>query len=83
MKRLEEIVAAYWEVGTALRHPEGSAVSTERALSRLNTSDRLRPTEHKLAESMHILRYDIIEGNDEWRGKLKVQNSTLIQFTRN
>jgi hypothetical protein len=83
MKRLERIVAAYWEVGTALRSPSAPPLACGDALKQLNTSDRLRPEEWKLAEQMHILRYDIIEGNNEWREKRKVQNSTLIQFTRN
>lgn len=84
MKRLEEIACAYWEVGTALRHPNAPALSTEKALKVLNQMDRLRPdgSEQKLAERMHTLKYDIIEGNTQWRASHKVQNSKLIQLTR-
>lgn len=68
-KRLEEVITAYWEIGTALRHPSAKAVSTERALKLLNQSDRLNAVagEHKLGANMHTLKYDIIEGNTEWR----------------
>ena len=80
--RLESIALAYWEVGTALRHPDAPACTTSHALRTLNESDRLRPTESRLSEEMHTLRYDIIEGNQEWRtpdgNKQKVQGSALI-----
>lgn len=80
MKRMEAIITAYWEVGTALRHPTAPAVSTERALKLLNQSDRLLPNaaEVNLSANMHTLRYDIIEGNTEWREKHVVQGSALI-----
>ena len=88
MNRLERIAKCYWAVGTALRHPDAPAVSTEKALKALNTSDQLRPQDAKemrLSAEMHTLRYDIIEGNTEWRSNesRKVINSTLIQFTKN
>ena len=85
MKRIEEIVSAYWAVGTALRHPDAPGMSCGDALSLLNQADRIRPgaEEQKLSEDMHELTYDIIEGNTEWREKRRVQNSRLIQFTRN
>ena len=84
MKRLEEIIRCYWEVGTALRHPDAPPVSTEKALKVLNQMDRLRPyaSEQRLGERMHTLKYDIIEGNTQWRASHKVQNSKLIQLTR-
>lgn len=85
MKRLEKIISAYWEVGTALRHPDAPSLSTERAFQLLRESDFLRPTEWKLSANMHIIRFDIIEGNTEWRQKdiekQKELNSKLIHFT--
>ena len=82
MERLEKITQAYWEVGTALRNPTGKSITTEESFKLLLESDHCRPEEWKLTAEMHILRYDIIEGNSEWRGQKKVVNSTLIQFTR-
>jgi hypothetical protein len=80
MKRLEHIISAYWEVGTALRHPDAPALTTEQAFKRLGKARRLRPEEWKLAEQMHTLKFDIIEGNTQWRHgeQQKVQDSKLI-----
>ena len=86
MKRLEEVISAYWNVGVALRHPDAPALACGDTLSLLNQADRLVPIaeEARLAEEMHTLTYDIIEGSTEWRKneKRKVINSRLIQFTR-
>ena len=82
MRRYERIAQSYWQVGHAVRHPAAPPISTETALKVLNASDRLRPDEHKLRDQMHILRYDIIEGNDKWREKRVVHGSRLIQLTR-
>jgi len=87
VKRLEEIISAYWAVGIALRHPDAPSMACGDALSLLNQADRLVPIaeESKLAEEMHTLTYDIIEGSDEWRRneKRRVHGGILIQFTRN
>ena len=84
MKRLEEIISAYWEVGTALRHPNAPPLSAEKALKQLKVMDRLlmNAEEHPLATNMHTLKYDIIEGNTQWRAPRKVQGSRLIQLTK-
>lgn len=80
MKRLEEIVSSYWAVSYAMNSPDPNApvVTTEKALHRLNDADRLRPTETKLSAKMHDLRFDIIEGNTEWRSKESPRGSALI-----
>ena len=78
MKRLEEIAAAYWRVGTAVRHPKGADMTAGDALHTLNASDRLRPEEWRLAENMHTLRFDLIEGNDKWREKQEARGSASI-----
>jgi hypothetical protein len=77
MKRLEQITSDYWDVSTALKHPDAPGMSAEDAFKKLNSSDRLRPEEWRLSENMHIVRYDIIEGNDEWREKQQVHGSVL------
>lgn len=82
MKRLEEIAAAYWQVGTALRHPAAPAITVEEALTALRIRDKCRPEEWRLAANMHEITFDIIEGNTKWREKRKVQDSRLIPFTR-
>lgn len=82
MNRFEKAVHDYWAVGIAVRHPDAPAMSTEKALRSLNSMDRLRPTEYKLSGFMHTLKFDIIEGHQEWREKPKAQSSRLIQFTR-
>ncbi len=84
MKRLEEIINAYWAVGTALRHPTAEGMTTSNALGLLNQSDRLNPVadELKLGDEMHTLRYDIIEGNTEWREKRVVQGLASILHMR-
>lgn len=86
MKRLEEVISAYWEVGTALRHPEAPPLSASDALDLLRERDRLVPVaeEARLLENMHTLTFDIIEGNTEWRShETQAVNSQLIPFTRN
>ncbi len=79
-KRLEEVITAYWVVGTALRHPDAEPLSTSGAIKLLNQGDRLRldGSEAKLSEEMHTLKYDIIEGNTEWREKRVVHGSASI-----
>jgi len=80
MKRLEEIVTAYWAVGTALRHPDAKEMSTSQAIKLLNQGDRLNlvAEEAVLSGMMHTMKYDIIEGNTEWREKVEARGSALI-----
>jgi len=66
---LEGITLAYWEVRTAVHLPEAPAMTTEKALKKLLLSDKLRPEDWRLSALMHNVRYDIIEGNTEWRDK--------------
>ena len=66
-RNLERITSDFWEVSVALNHPDSAALTAESALKALNSSDTLRPTDWRLAASMHDLRYDIIEGNTGWR----------------
>ena len=77
-RRLELITENYWMVSHSLNHPSSDALSCEKALHTINSSDRLRPDEWRLNELMHTLRYDIIEGNTEWRGNQRVVGSALI-----
>lgn len=74
--RLEQITTDYWRVSSALRSPRGAkGLTTEDALGTLNSSDRLRPEEWRLMDLMHIIRFDIIEGNTKWREQRRVVNS--------
>jgi hypothetical protein len=81
-RRLEEITEAYWAVGTALRHPDAPGLSCEHALALLNKGDKLRPEEWRLRELMHTARFDIIEGNTEWREKQQAIGSISTLPTR-
>jgi len=68
MNRLEEITADYWEVSKFLRDPDVPGnMTTEESFKLLSSSDRLRPTEWRLMDLMHVITFDIIEGNTEWR----------------
>ncbi len=81
-RSLEEITKAYWSVGLALRHPDAPGLSCEQAFMLLNQGDRLRPSDWRLMELMHIVRFDIIEGNTEWREKILTAGSTSILPTK-
>ncbi len=76
--RLELITENYWLVSQALRDPSSAALSCEKALHAINSSDRLRPDEWRLRELVHTLRFDIIEGNTEWRANQRVRSSAPI-----
>jgi len=80
MKRLEHIINDYWAVSYAMNSPDPEApvITTEKALKKLNSADRLRTTESRLSARMHCLRYDIIEGHTEWRSKESHRGSALI-----
>ncbi len=80
--RLESITEDYWRVSQSLRDPDSPALTCEKALHIINSSDRLRPDEWGLRELMHTLRFDIIEGNTEWRGSQRVVGSASIMPMR-
>ena len=73
--RLEQTTMDYWVVSRAVRDPDAPGLECGDALGMLNSSDRLRPEEWRLADLMHVIRYDIIEGNTKWREQLQVVNS--------
>ena len=79
MNRLEQIVNHYWRVSYELRSPRGAkcheVITTEDAISSVNEMDKLRPEDWRLREHMHVLMYDLIEGNSEWRDKRKETSS--------
>ena len=79
-RRFEQIASDYWAVSHALNDPLSPAITCQEALGFVSSSDRLRPEEHLLRELMHVIRYDIIEGNTEWRSneKRRVVGSILI-----
>jgi hypothetical protein len=77
-RRLEEITEAYWAVSTALNHPDAPPLSCEDAFKLLNKGDRLRPEEWRLRELIHVVRFDIIEGDTEWREKILKANTASI-----
>ncbi len=81
-RNLEQITSDYWEVSTALNTPGSDPLSAESALKALNSSDTLRPTDWRLAELMHTLRYDIIEGNTGWRERRQAVGSVSTLHTR-
>ncbi len=80
--RLTLITMDYWRVSRAVRDPKAPALECGDALNMLNSSDRLRPEEWRLMDLMHVIRYDIIEGNTKWREQLRVVNSVSILPTR-
>ena len=83
MSRLEQITSDYWLVSRILRDPDApDDITTEQAIKTLNSSDRLRPEEWRLADLMHVLRYDIIEGNTQWREQRQVANSVSTLPTK-
>lgn len=83
MRRLEQITIDYWEVSNALRHDKPhKELSVGDALTQINSSDRLRPEEWRLADLIHVLRFDLIEGNTKWREQPQVANSTSTLPTK-
>ena len=79
MNRLEEITANYWEVSKFLRDPDAPGnISAGDALKALGSSDHLRPTEWRLMELMHVITYDIIEGNTKWREHEQQQAASSV-----
>ena len=78
---LEGITLAFWEVRTAVHHPTAPPMSAEQALKKLGLSDYLRPTDHRLSAYMHEVRFDIIEGNSEWRERQQVAGSVSTLHT--
>ena len=74
-RRLEQITEDYWKVSGAVRSPTAPDMSTEDALDLLNSDVRLRPEEWRLRDLMHVIRFDIIEGNTKWREQRRVVNS--------
>ena len=72
MNRLEQAAHDYWLVSREVRSPdEGveNGITTEFALKILSSAERLRSEHWRLKEHMHVLRYDIIEGNTKWRNR--------------
>ncbi len=79
---LEGITKAYWDVRVAVYHPKAPRMSTEQALKKLGLSDLLRPEDWRLSAVMHEVRYDIIEGNDQWRERQQVAGSISTLRTK-
>lgn len=83
MRRLEKITTDYWDVSNALRHPEPAIdMAVGDALRQIISSDRLRPDEWRLTDLVHVLRFDLIEGNTKWREQPQVANSTSTPPTK-
>ncbi len=79
---LEAITLNYWKVGNAVRHPDAPSMSCEKAFKLLRASDKLRPTDWRLSDLMHVIQFDIVEGNDEWRDKRRVAGSVSTLRTK-
>lgn len=77
-RKLEHITQDYWVVSNALRNPDNPGMKCGLALTTINSADTLRPEEWRLIELVHVLRYDIIEGNTKWRDSQKVTHSASI-----
>ena len=86
MNRLEGIAQHYWKVSYELRRPRGSeshgVITTEQALHSLNEMDRLRPENWRLREHMHVLKFDLIEGNSSWRDNGKESKPKHASITK-
>ncbi len=82
MRRLEHITIDYWDVSYALRHPDAGDMKVGDALTQINSSDRLRPEEWRLIDLMHVLRFDLIEGNTKWREQPQEANSRSTPPTK-
>lgn len=80
---LKDITHHYWMVGRACRVPDAPSMSTEEALKRLQSGDFLRPESWRLKDLMHVLKFDIVEGNTKWREQNKrTESATIYQLTR-
>ncbi len=75
---LEAITLNYWKVSSAVNHPTAPSMSCEKAFKLLALSDKLRPTDWRLSKLMHDIRFDIVEGNSEWREKQRATGSVSI-----
>ena len=81
--RLQLITLHYWEVSKAINVVGQPIITMEQAFKKLNHMDRLLPTEWRLIDLMHILKYDLIEGNTEWRAKKEETSSASIHLMSN
>jgi len=79
---LEAITQDYWAVSSAVKHPAAPVMTTSDALRKLNSSDRLRPTDWRLSALMHTIKFDIIEGHSEWRERRQVAGSVSTLPTK-
>ncbi len=81
MTMLEIITQNYWRVSTALNHPDAPGMTVSQANRALREAYRLPPEQWRLLELMHVLKFDIIEGNTTWR-PTEDKDCRLIPFTR-
>ena len=78
-RNLEGITKDYWGISHALRSPHTArVVSAQDAFKALKSADYLRPDQDwRLIDLMHVIRFDIIEANTEWRETIKVYGNVL------
>jgi len=82
--KLEDITQAYWRVASSYRIPTAPAQTVRQALETIHAADFLRPTDWRLAELMHTIKYDIIQGDNSWRSEEKrMVGSISILHTKN
>ena len=89
MKKIEGFTSGYWEISHALRGvaPETVPISSqvitmEKALRYLGKAEQHLDPERILAQVIHELKFDLIEGNTQWREEETEKiSSKLIPFT--
>lgn len=92
MSMVEGAIKSYWRTSYVTRHPNPLcyAPTVEDALFTLNAVEMsifestLDGHNRKLSREVHILKYDLIEGNTKWRHELENERTSfkLIPFTR-
>lgn len=85
MTRLEEVTIGYWRVSHALRSGDDlpkAKVTTEAAIKTCKAAEGLPPESWRLKELMHVLKFDIIEGDTKWRQQGKNGFALILPMKR-
>ena len=86
MNKIEKITADVLRISRALRSvaPQTEIITVEEALAVLADAEKHLNPERPLAGLVHILKFDIIEGNTRWRSNedaSKTKSASIHKLT--
>lgn len=70
LTRLGKMTLHYWEVSKSTRAPVKDTdikMPYDLAFKKLFEAMNTRPEEWRLSDHVHVLRFDLVEGNTKWR----------------